>query len=91
MDFDRRDYSDERDPLDRDRDERDRDHDDDGLSWDVARVRRPSPITNVSATMIGTTRVTAPTIAIGTTPDGPIVIAIRETVPATHARCSRAV
>lgn len=32
MDFDPRDYSDERDPRDRDRDERDRDHDDDGPS-----------------------------------------------------------
>jgi len=32
MDFDPRDYSDERDPRDRDRDERDRDHDNDGLS-----------------------------------------------------------
>lgn len=31
MDFDPRDYCDERDPRDRDRDERDRDHDDDGL------------------------------------------------------------
>jgi hypothetical protein len=32
MDFDPRDYCDERDPRDRDRDERDRDHDDDGLA-----------------------------------------------------------
>ena len=32
MDFDPRDYCEERDPRDRDRDERDRDHDDDGLS-----------------------------------------------------------
>ncbi len=32
MDFDPRDYSDERDPRDRDRDARDWDQDDDGLS-----------------------------------------------------------
>jgi hypothetical protein len=32
MDFDPRDYFDERDPRDQDRDERDRDRDDDGLS-----------------------------------------------------------
>src|SRR5438445_13784441 len=51
---------------------------------DVARVPRPSPITNVNASTIGTTRVTAPIIAIGTTPDGPSAIVIRGTARATR-------
>ncbi len=58
-----------------------------GCRLDVARVLRPSPITNVNATTVGTTHVTALTIAIVRMPVGLSAIAIRGTVAPIRVRC----
>jgi hypothetical protein len=54
---------------------------------DMARVLRPSTITDVNATTIGTTHVTARTIAIVRMADGLTAIANRGTVAAIRERC----
>jgi hypothetical protein len=89
MDFDPRDYCDERDPRERDRDERDRDDEDVGCRSDADRPLYRSITSIVSVMTSGTRHVTERTTAIATMRAGPSAIAILAIVMPIRARRSR--